>query len=247
MVRLVRLQIKLFLFIFFSSLCLFAQVPSQKQQLRVQIWAEMDSFPGGLDEVENTSDQDAQGKHELPKVSSSGLYDFAVARTKEIAPFLLSGMISGWTFDYVPYDKTRHIAEDFDFEEVIPYSSNVNPITYKNPIVEDDKLLCWAYCDRTDSQQLAFRRWSAIAHPKVHGIGKSSVEKGFDGIKEACSEAMKNAVREYWRIYIKNKPKEIYGMLLLIGVPRVYISEGQYVADLEFFMETDKIVKYTYY
>ncbi len=58
---------------------------------------------------------------------------------------------------------------------------------------------------------------------------------------------MKNAVREYWRIYIKNKPKEIYGMLLLIGVPRVYISEGQYVADLEFFMETDKIVKYTYY
>ena len=71
MVRLVRLQIKLFLFIFFSSLCRFAQVPSQKQQLRVQIWAEKDSFPRGLDEVENTSDQDAQGKHELPKVSSS--------------------------------------------------------------------------------------------------------------------------------------------------------------------------------
>lgn len=244
MVRLVRIKkIILFLFIFFSASVLFAQVPSQKEQLRVQIWSEMDAFPGDLDE--NVGDGSAVQK--VPKVSSSGMYDFAVARAKKIAPFLLSGMISGWTFDYVPYDKTRRISEEFEFQEVIPYSGNVNPITYKNPVVEDDRLLCWAYCDRTESQQLAYRRWNAIAHPKVHGIGKSSVANGFEGITEACSQAMKNAVREYWRIYIKNKPKEIYGMLLLIGEPRVYISEGQYVADLEFFMETDKIVKYTYY
>ncbi len=243
MVRLIRLQLTFFLCTVLSSLFLFAQVPSQKEQLRVQIWAEMDSFPGGLDDT----DEQSVSVQALPRVSPSGMYDFAVARTKEIAPFLLSGMISGWTFDYVPYDKTRRIAESFEYEEVIPYSSKTNPITYKSPVVEDDKFLCWAYCDRTESQQMAFRRWSAIAHPKVHGIGKSSVENGFSGIKEACSQAMKNAVREYWRIYIKNKPKEIYGMLLLIGVPRVYISEGQYVADLEFFMETDKIVKYTYY
>lgn len=218
---------------------LFAQVPSQKEQLRIQIWSEVDSFPGGFDEDEE--------KKAIPSVSESGLYDFAVSRTKEIAPFLMSGMISGWNFDYVPYDKTRKVSEVFEYNEIIPYNSSVNPITYKNPVVEDDKLLSWAYCDRTESQQLAYRRWSAIAHPKVHGIGKASVQDGFDGIKQACSEAMKNAVREYWRIYIKNKPKEIYGVLLLIGVPRVYISEGQYVADLEFFMETDKIVQYSYY
>ncbi|MCR5763969.1 MAG: hypothetical protein K6G00_11365 [Treponema sp.] len=243
MVRLIRLDKILFLSILFLHSFAFAQVPSQKELLRVQIWSEMDSFPGGLDEAGS----EPSSFHEVPKASSSGMYDFAVARTKEIAPFLLSGMISGWNFDYVPYDKTRHVSEEFEFEEVIPYSRHVNPITYKNPVVEDEKLLCWAYCNRTESQQMAYRRWNAIAHPKVHGIGKSSVENGFEGIKQACADAMKNAVREYWRIYIKNKPKEIYGMLLLIGVPRVYISEGQYVADLEFFMETDKIVKYTYY
>ena len=163
MVRLVRIKkIILFLLIFFSASVLFAQVPSQKEQLRVQIWSEMDAFPGDLDE--NVGDGSAVQK--VPKVSSSGMYDFAVARAKKIAPFLLSGMISGWTFDYVPYDKTRRISEEFEFQEVIPYSGNVNPITYKNPVVEDDRLLCWAYCDRTESQQLAYRRWNAIAHPK---------------------------------------------------------------------------------
>ena len=240
----VQLNKIILLLLFLGPVIAFAQVPSQKEQLRVQVWSEMDPFPGGFDDNENLSNENQLS---VDKKNETGIYDFAISRTKEIAPFLMSGMISGWKFDYVPYDRTRKVAEVFEYEEVIPYRADVNPISYRNPTVEEDRLLCWAYCDRTETQQMAYRRWSAIAHPKVHGLGKAAVEKGFDGIQEACSEAMKNAVREYWRTYIKNKPKEIYGILLLIGVPRVYISEGQYVADLEFFMETDKIVRYTYY
>lgn len=245
-----------FLIVFICVSFIFAQQPSQKEQLRILIWSELDAFPGSFEDNKETVQQpeqttliEKQIQDDLdPLVAKKlKLFGFAINRAKQITPFLLSGMISGWNFEYVPYDKTRNVAEIFEFSEVVPFNQSINPISYVKPEPLDNKLVCWAYCNRTETQQLSYRRWSSIVHPKVHGKGTSSVENEFEGIKEACENAVKNAVREYWRIYEKNKPKEILGKVLLIGNPRIYISEGQYVADLEFFLETDKIVKYTYY
>ncbi len=268
-----------------------SQVPNQSEQLRIQIWSELDPFPGDFGdgnkaakkaEADGTSPGTALPASEAagetapgqvsdgvpsaagtkqtaaaPLPSSGGdaayeamrtrLYSFAIGRAKEITPFFLAGMLSGWTFEYTPSDKARGVNEFFEFGEVTPFDWSMNSIEYKDPLPEDNKLLVWAYCDRTELQQLSYRRWSSINLPKVRGRGRASVEKGFEGIREAVGNAIKNAVREYWRIYSKNKPKEITGRVLLIGVPRVYILEGQYVTDLEFFLETDRIVKYTYF
>jgi hypothetical protein len=84
-------------------------------------------------------------------------------------------------------------------------------------------------------------------HPKIKGTGKAKVEDEFDGIREACSQAAKNAVRQYWRSLVENKPKEISGTVLLIGAPRIYIKSGLYIVELDFFMETDRIVPYIYF
>ena len=246
-----------------------AQVPNQSQQLRIQIWSELDPFPGGFgDEAWETEEGDpgssaraddsavaAPEPDPLPSAGGSAenesmrtrLYSFAIGRAKELTPFFLSGMLSGWTFDYTPSDKARGVEEFFEFGEIHPFDWSVNSIEYRDPIPEDEKLLVWAYCDRTEVQQLSYRRWSSINLPKVRGRGSASVAKGFEGIKESVGSAIRNAVREYWRVYSRNKPKEITGRVLLIGVPRVYIYEGQYKTDLEFFLETDRIVKYTYF
>ena len=250
-----------------------SQIPSQDTQLRVQIWAELDAITGSFEEESSAEEglpaakpaesarqdsrlESAKGGT-LDEVASAvahdqalkrlPIYSYAIERSKAIAPFFMAGMISGWSFDYVPFDKTRRVTEVFEWSEDVPFDQNVNPVTYKAPVVQDDRLLCWAYCDRTPVQQLEFRRWKSVNLPKVQGKGSAPVENGFDGIKEACANAIKDAVRTYWRIYEKNKPKEILGTVLLIGEPRVYIYEGQYVADLEFFLETDRIVRYTYY
>ena len=236
------------------------QVPNQSRQLRIQIWSELDPFPGGFgDEAWETGEDDlpAAGAAAAPLPSAGGsaeseatrtrLYSFAIGRAKELTPFFLSGMLSGWTFDYTPSDKGRGVEESFEFGEITPFDWSMNSIEYRDPLPEDEKLLVWAYCDRTEVQQLSYRRWSSINLPKVRGRGSASVAKGFEGIRESVGSAIRDAVREYWRTYSRNKPKEITGRVLLIGVPRVYISEGQYKTDLEFFLETDRIVKYTYF
>ena len=156
-------------------------------------------------------------------------------------------MLEGWEFDYTPYDKKRNVKEYWEFNLKKEFDFENNKIEYKNPKAMNDRLMCWVYCNRTPMQKKEFEAWNSIVYPKIKGKGKGPVEKGFEGIQIACSEAAKNAVREYWRKQVKNKPKEISGFLLLLGNPRVYISEGQYMVDLDFFIQTDRIFMYEHF
>ena len=240
-----------FVILGFTEFCIFSQVPSQIEQIRLQVWAELDSYPGKFEDSENQQyfNQQNSNQQENQKNQSEfeQIFSYAINRTKELSPFLLSGMIYGFNFEYTPSDKRRNVSEYWDFTLIKEISKNTNKFEYKNPVAEDNKLICWVYCNRTQEQIAEYKHWTSVVYPKVKGIGKASVENGFEGIKEACSQAAKLAVREYWRTMIKNKPKEISGKLLLVENPRIYIKNGEYVVDLDFFMETDRIISYTYY
>ncbi|MGN0729814.1 hypothetical protein [Treponema sp.] len=226
------------------SAAVFCQVPQQSTQIRIQVWAELDSFPGKFEEEENS---DAEPDKKKPDTEFERLYGFALSRTKQIAPFLMEGLLYGWNFEYTPYDKKRGVQEYWDFQPVRTFDSSVNQLEFHNPVLKDGKLLSWVYCNRTLAQQADYNRWISVIHPKVKGYGNAPVEDGFEGIRQACSSAAKNAVREYWRTLEKNKPKEISGTLLLIRDPRIFIKNGRYEVELDFFLETDRIVPYTYY
>lgn len=223
----------------------FAQQPLQNEQLRIEVWAELDAYPGlvpsdGAAAAGSTTSTDSTIKSDTKKV-----YEYAVSRIKELAPFLMDGMINGWKFDYIPSDKVRGVKEYFITSPEREFDQKVNPIEYHQPEFLDDKLVCWLYCNRTPSQQKYYELWNSIIHPKIRGVGQAPVEDGFDGIKEACENAIKDAVREYWRGIVKNKPKEITGTVLLIHYPRIYVKSGMYTVDLDFFLETDRIVPYS--
>ena len=267
----------------------FAQQPLQNEQLRIEVWAELDAYPGLVPSdgaaaagstvsTGNTANDDKQADSTtMPDAESASIaagsttstdstastdstvpaadstiksdtkkvYEYAVSRIKELAPFLMGGMINGWKFDYIPSDKVRGVKEYFITSPEREFDQKVNPIEYHQPEFLDDKLVCWLYCNRTPSQQKYYELWNSIIHPKIRGVGQAPVEDGFDGIKEACENAIKDAVREYWRGIVKNKPKEITGTVLLIHYPRIYVKSGMYTVDLDFFLETDRIVPYS--
>ena len=224
-----------------------AQVPDQREQLRLQIWAELDSYPGRFedDETSNASDEtDKNTKSHKKDTLFDQLYSDAIERAKLVSPFLAGGFLHGWTFDYTPSDKARGVEDYWEFAQKRQFDPTVNRLSYREPLVKDGRLLCWVYCDRTEQQKAEYKLWTSILRPKVHGHGEGLVEDGFEGIREACSKAARDAVRSYWRTMEKNKPKEITGQLLLTGSPRIYIKNGRYVADLEFLLDTERIVRY---
>ncbi|MCQ2583608.1 MAG: hypothetical protein MJ160_06850 [Treponema sp.] len=206
---------------------LFAQVPSVIERIRFPVWAEVDAYPG-LESGEYDSDE-----------------PYPVSRIKEIVPFLLNGMVYGWDFVYVPSDKARGVEEYFEITEIQNLESENGKISYSSPWIQDNKFNCWVDYTRTDFQIQNYYLWSSIKNPVIQGRGYGSLEDGFDGIKKAAENALKNAVREHYRTKIKNKPKEITGSVLIRKVPTLGIDAGQYVIVLDFFLEYGKIKEYT--
>ena len=199
---------------------LFAQTPSIIRHIRFPIWAQVDAYPGTEAAAE---DLDAEE------------FSYPIARIKETVPFLVEGLVYGWKFTYVPSDKTRGVEEFFE----------IQPIEYSSVWIENNRFNCWVDYTRTDYEVQLYNLWASIQNPTIQGRGYGDLSKGFEGIKEAAQDALKNAVRDYYRNLIKNKPKEITGSVLLRKTPLLGIRSGQYVINLDFFLEWGTIEEYT--
>ena len=73
----------------FGSVYMEAQTPSIIQKIRFPLWAELDAYPELVNKENLTEDQ----------------FAYPISRIRQIAPFLINGMVYGWHFVYVPSDK----------------------------------------------------------------------------------------------------------------------------------------------
>lgn len=216
------------LFIIFSTGLILGNSPSQIRKIHFSLWAELDAYP----ELEQAQDL------------SSGVYDYSVSRIKQTAPFLIEGMVYGWEFSYTPQDNARGVEENLEITEIVPSDFFLNNITFSSVWFENERMNCWVTFERNESQIQNYNLWASIKNPVIHGRGYGKLSDGFDGIKNAAAEALKNAVREHFRAIIKNKPKQINGKVLIKEPPILGIDAGKYVINLDFFLECDKIIEY---
>lgn len=212
----------------FSTRIISADSPSQIRKIHFSLWAELDAYP----ELEQAQDL------------SSGVYDYSVSRIRQTAPFLIEGMVYGWEFSYTPQDNARGVEENLEITEIVPSDFFLNNITFSSVWFENERMNCWVTFERNESQIQNYNLWASIKNPVIHGRGYGKLSDGFDGIKNAAAEALKNAVREHFRAIIKNKPKQINGKVLIKEPPILGIDAGKYVINLDFFLECDKIIEY---
>lgn len=227
-------KIILFLFINLLSINFYAQVPSQIEQIRIPLWAELDAYPG----LEKSEDE---------KSEFTSIFEYPAKQIKKTAPYLISGMVYGWDFVYVPYDKARGVQEYFEVTEKQSFENYKHLINYEFSDIQESQLNCWCEYKRDAFQLKNYEMWSTLDHPVIKGKGYGSVFEGFDGFTAAAEDALKNAVREYYRKILKNKPKEISGAVLIRDVPLAGVTSGKYVLNLDFFLECGRIIEYTNY
>lgn len=209
-------------FFAFSFLPL-AQENSQ-EKIRLYIWALKDAYPG---------------------IKEDKPYDQAKTHLKSLSEFLLCGMTYGWKFSYTPSDKLRNVSEYFECEPLHSFENDRQNIEYDEIFMREDKIFCWVNFERTKQMMYYYNQFSSIKNPRVIGSGKAKLSKGFEGLQEAAFNSIKDGVREYYRKIIKNKPKEITGTILIRKVPAIYIDSGNYVVELDFFLQTSKIKEYS--
>lgn len=222
---------KKIIFVFLFLFCIFnlnAQTPSIVQKIRFPIWAEIDAYPG----------------LEINQDDNQTEYSYAISRIKDVVPFLLEGMIFGWEFTYTPYDKTRKVDEFFEIKPISHSDEYINQIEYSSVWVEEGRFNCWVDYARTEYQIKLYNLWAEIQNPVIQGKGYGSLEKGFEGIKEAVENSCKEAIRAHYNKILKNKPKEIKGKILIRRLPILGIDSGRYIINLDFFLEYGKIKEY---
>jgi hypothetical protein len=221
----------LIILILSCSFC-FSQISDTQKTLRIRLWAPLDENPASQisPETENA-------------------FGTSFRSLKATAPYLLSGMIYGWKFEYTPSDNTRNVEEYFSLEPISEIPEDDEKIIFTNPAFLDTRVYCWLEYLRTDEMMISRQRWDSIQFPRVSGTGESlyldSVDS-IDGIKEAVKNAAKNAIRIYAQKQTKNKPKEVTGTILLKDIdPNIKIIKGKYTAHLDFFLYVDKIIQYS--
>ncbi len=232
-----RLAIKFIFLVFFGTL--FAQEVSFQRKIRLPLWAELDAYPG-LHPVD-----DAAESNSVSIDYDEPIFAHAVREMKKITPFLLGGMVYGWEFDYTPSDKMRGVEEFFEFKEIRSFDGDVKSVKYEDPWFDESKVHCWVSFERSEAMIISYNQWSVIKNPRILGLGGGSVSKGFEGIQEAAENALKDAVRTYFRKILKNKPKRITGKVLVNKVPAILIKSGKYQIQLDFFLQMGEIVEYS--
>ena len=214
---------------------LWAQTPSIIEHIRFAVWSEVDAYPGT-----QAAAQDADAKE----------FDYSIARIKETVPFLMEGLVYGWNFVYTPSDKARGVEEYFEITPVRtagvpePVEGSFD-IKYSSVWIENNRFNCWVDYTRTPSEIQTYNLWASIQNPTIQGRGYGDLSLGFEGIKQASQDALKNAIRSYYRNTIKNKPKEITGRVLIRKTPLIGIDRGRYVIKLDFFLECGTILEYS--
>jgi hypothetical protein len=215
------------------AVSLYAQNISADTMIRLPLWASIDAYPGLSEQSVSTAE-----------LSTDTVFNYSIGQLKKTAPFFITGMVYGWRFSYTPYDKTRAVSEYFEYSAVRPLDSDTC-IKYTKPWIQDNRLYVWIEFERNNSMIRVLDQWNTISHPEIKGSGTGKISDGFAGIQHAAEAALKNAVRAYYRECLKNKPKEIDGNVIIAGQPRIGVASGRYVVELDFFLETDRILKYT--
>ena len=218
------------LLLFLLSLTLYTESYSGSSEsealiVRAPVWVFLDEAPKGLGEG-NT------GTFKPPKEA-----------VLELSSYVLSGMTYGLDFSYTPYDKKRGVEESFELEPVFK-------ITGKNIKITDVRLkypYCYSWAEHRipESYAMRFKLWTKNSHKTIKGRGQGDRFAELEGVYEAYTEAVKNAVREYARSFLKNKPKEIRGSVLIKSSPRLFVESGFFKAELELYVQIHEVIKYT--
>ncbi len=184
---------------------------------------------------------------ERPDADDSVSQQEAFLRLFEEARQVVSGMIYGYRFTYVPSDKTRGVSELFEVVPVAEIRQGDKNLRLVSRDVADNRLYGRFTYSLEEFQQRRRESWRTIALPAESGRGEGRLPLGEEGKKTARETALREAIRNLLRPQIFNKPREIRGEAVLIDCPHTAIAAATYIATIKVKIDIKEIVPYSIY
>ncbi|MFW5744935.1 MAG: hypothetical protein ACOC6J_07855 [Spirochaetota bacterium] len=217
----------------FAAVAAAAPAPLQAQAdddpiLVVELWSELDPIVAD------------GGERPVPR-------EVAIERLLDEAVFVLSGMVYGFRFNYVPAAPERGVEEVFELE---PYATIVRGdprLEVFQTWTEADRVYARITYDLDAQQKDWYRGWASAANARSRGVGTAPFIGGPAVKPDATRDAVRMAIRNHARTLELNRPRLIEGAVLIADAPRVIVREGSYEATVRVVLQIDSIERYELY
>jgi len=157
---------------------------------------------------------------------------------------ILSGMLYGYDFYYVPYDKSRHIAEEFKLTPLARIQWGDPNLKIAATERRGNRVYVKLNYYLESFQEARRESWSSNTFPIVSGSGRGNFFAGTTAKSESLHQAIKEAIRNHLRPRVFNKPREISGQLLIWKEPYIIIREGSYLTRVTIKLRVGGITPY---
>jgi hypothetical protein len=193
-----------------------------------EVWAELDPIVAD------------GGVRPLPR-------EVALDRLLDEVQYVVSGLVYGYRFAYVPGDPSREISESFELEPYAMIPRGDPGLTVLQTWVDQDKLVARVGYEVSGEQQGWYEGWHSSANSRSTGIGVSSLFLGPVNKIAAVSDGVRSAVREHVRASEFTRPQQITGAVLLASYPEFGIVRGNYQATVDVLLQIDRIDRFQNY
>jgi hypothetical protein len=168
-------------------------------------------------------------------------------RLLEEARLYLSAMIYGFRFSYTPSDRIRGVEDRFELQPVAEITWGDPRLRILEMETRGEKVWAKIHYGLAAYQTARRTSWSSNTLPSTTGIGRGTLLEGVEGKKLSFQESIKQAIREYARKRVFNKPREITGEVLLWDEPAVRIGSGSYISSVKIKLFIREIIPYAVY
>jgi hypothetical protein len=183
----------------------------------------------------------------VPQGEQTVSMDTAVKRILEEGRYVFSGMIFGFSFSYVPSDRSRNIGEEFELEPVFQIPPGDPCLFVYQTRREGSRVYARLRYRLRDFQEDWYQGTLSNLMRSSAGSGESSCFAGYEEKMTAIRNSVKSAVREYARTRIDNKPRKVTGTVFLDGAPRIEIQSGSFKALSAVRLMIDDVISYGAY
>lgn len=159
---------------------------------------------------------------------------------------IVSGMIYGWRFEYIPSDIKRQIDEVFTIEPIGLIKKGDPGMFFRDNWVKDHIMYQNIVYRLSDYQKKYIKSWKTSVIPDSYGEGAYSIYKE-DGKSQSLKEAIKDSIKREFQSRGKDKPRSIRGQILLKENPRLFINAGLFKTQVETLILYKDIREYRYH
>jgi hypothetical protein len=162
----------------------------------------------------------------------------------EQARTLLSGMIYGYSFVYTPSDRARGVADRFELTPLGEVAWGDPRLSVAWVQRQEPRLAARIAYEMAEFQAARRRAWSTNILPTATGRGEHSMFGGREARVGALTKAIEQALRDYARGRIDNKPRELSGELVIWEPPYTILGPGAYITTVKIKLRIDEAVPY---